>query len=175
MSLVSRCESSASDHKHNGARVSTPLSLPRVYRAAAPQSSPLASGRHEKTVAIFVLDFVSRCITAVLPGPSMRILVCHPEPSESWSVTIVCRAFRGTGRLPSSLFHFLRQCPLGSKHACLYPKSLSHSLFNFGGSDGKESACSVGSIPGLRRSPGAGNGNPLQYSCLENSMDRGAW
>ena len=32
-----------------------------------------------------------------------------------------------------------------------------------------------GSIPGLGRSPGAGNGNPLQYSCLENSMGRGAW
>ena len=33
----------------------------------------------------------------------------------------------------------------------------------------------MGSIPGSRRSPGVGNGNPLQYSCLENSMDRGAW
>ena len=47
-----------------------------------------------------------------------------------------------------------------------------------GGSDGKESACSVGDvglIPGLERSPGEGNGNPLQYSCLENSTDRGAW
>ena len=47
-----------------------------------------------------------------------------------------------------------------------------------GGSEGKESACSVGdpgSIPGWGRSPGEGNGNPLQYSCLENSMDRGAW
>ena len=43
---------------------------------------------------------------------------------------------------------------------------------------GKESACSVGdpgSIPGLRISPGGGHGNSLQYSCLENSMDRGAW
>ena len=43
-----------------------------------------------------------------------------------------------------------------------------------GGSDGKVSACSVGdlcSIPGLGRSPGGGNGNPLQYSCLENPMD----
>ena len=43
-----------------------------------------------------------------------------------------------------------------------------------GGSDGKVSACNVrdpGSIPGLGRSPGEGNGNPLQYSCLENSMD----
>ena len=46
------------------------------------------------------------------------------------------------------------------------------------GSDGKESACNVGDqglIPGLGRSPGVGNGNPLQYSCLENPMDRGAW
>ena len=47
-----------------------------------------------------------------------------------------------------------------------------------GGSGGKESACNVGdlgSIPALGRSPGWGHGNPLQYSCLENSMDRGAW
>ena len=43
---------------------------------------------------------------------------------------------------------------------------------------GKESACNagdLGSIPGLGRSPGEGNGNPLQYSCLENPMDREAW
>ena len=47
-----------------------------------------------------------------------------------------------------------------------------------GDSDGKESACSVGDpglIPGLGRSPVKGNGNPLQYSCLENSNDRGDW
>ena len=46
------------------------------------------------------------------------------------------------------------------------------------GSEGKESAHNTGdpgSSPGLRRSPGGGHGNPLQYSCLENSMDRGAW
>ena len=43
---------------------------------------------------------------------------------------------------------------------------------------GKECACNAGdpgSIPGSGRSPGEGNGNPLQYSCLENPMDRGAW
>ena len=43
---------------------------------------------------------------------------------------------------------------------------------------GKESACdavAAGSIPGSGRSPGEGNGKPLQYSCLENSTDRGAW
>ena len=47
-----------------------------------------------------------------------------------------------------------------------------------GGSDSKESSCNVGdpgSTPGSGRSPGEGNGNPLQYSCLENSMDRVAW
>ena len=52
-----------------------------------------------------------------------------------------------------------------------------YSLFP-GGSDGKVSAYNAGdpgSIPGSGRSPGEGNGNPLQYSCLENPMDRGAW
>ena len=47
-----------------------------------------------------------------------------------------------------------------------------------GSSDGKESACNagdLGSIPGLGRSHGEGNGHPPQYSGLENSMDRGAW
>ena len=47
-----------------------------------------------------------------------------------------------------------------------------------GGSDGKASACNAGapgSIPGSGRSPGEANGNPFQYSCLENPMDRGAW
>ena len=47
-----------------------------------------------------------------------------------------------------------------------------------GGSEVKASACNagdLGSIPGSGRSPGEGNGNPLQYSCLENPMDVGAW
>ena len=47
-----------------------------------------------------------------------------------------------------------------------------------GGSDSKESACNtgdLGSIPGSGRSPGEGNGYPLQYSCPENSMDKGTW
>ena len=60
-------------------------------------------------------------------------------------------------------------------------KNCQHPLHHWGfpgGSDGKASACSAGdldSIPGLGRFPGEGNGNPLQYSCLENSMDGGAW
>ena len=47
-----------------------------------------------------------------------------------------------------------------------------------GGSEGKESTCNAGdsgSIPGLGRSAREGNGNPFQYSCLENPMDRGGW
>ena len=47
-----------------------------------------------------------------------------------------------------------------------------------GGSDGKKSACNAGDlgfIPGSGRPPGEGNDYPLQYSCLENPMDRGAW
>ena len=47
-----------------------------------------------------------------------------------------------------------------------------------GGSDGKVSACNAGDpglIPGLGRSPGEGNGSPLQYPCLESPMDGGAW
>ena len=54
---------------------------------------------------------------------------------------------------------------------------MSYSSFP-GGSDSKESTCNardLDSIPGLGRSPGAGHGNPLQCSCLENSMVRGAW
>ena len=55
---------------------------------------------------------------------------------------------------------------------------LSLSLYFPGGSDAKASAYNagdLGSVPGLGRAPGEGNGNPLQYSCLENPMDREAW
>ena len=54
-----------------------------------------------------------------------------------------------------------------------------HKFASFpGGSDGKASAYNAGdpgSIPVSGRSPGEGNGNPVEYSCLENPMDRGAW
>ena len=63
------------------------------------------------------------------------------------------------------------------------PKLLTSSikeiaLHHPGGSEAKASACNegdLGSIPGSGRSPGEGTGNPLQYSCLENPTDRGAW
>ena len=68
-------------------------------------------------------------------------------------------------------------------HIMLKPsmKDFKHDLTSMGGFPGgsevKASACNVGdlgSIPGSGRSPGEGNGNPLQYSCLENPMDGGA-
>ena len=55
---------------------------------------------------------------------------------------------------------------------------LPHKMCFPGGSNGKEYVCSegdLGSVPGSGRSPGEGNGNPLQCSCLENSTGRGAW
>ena len=61
-----------------------------------------------------------------------------------------------------------------------YRRYLSTTLIVFfpGGSNGKESACNAGDlglVSGSRRSSGERNGYPLQYSCLENSVDRGAW
>ena len=67
------------------------------------------------------------------------------------------------------IFHFLTSvCLIDSMFIWGFP----------GGSEVKASACNVGdlgSILGSGRSPGEGNGNPLQYSCLENPMDGGAW
>ena len=72
---------------------------------------------------------------------------------------------------------FLLRC---KRLLSLFPlfNTYSHAYRFPGGSEGKESACNAvnpGSIPGSGRSPGEGNGNPLQYSCLENPMDGGAW
>ena len=65
----------------------------------------------------------------------------------------------------------------GHRVNCGVGVDITHRGFP-GGSDGKASACNAGdpgSIPGPGKSPGEGNGNPLQYSCLENPVDRGAW
>ena len=70
--------------------------------------------------------------------------------------------------------NFIKKQILGGGNWC----DLSYMKGSASSSDGKASACNAedpGSIPRLGRSPGEGNGNPLQYSCLENSMDKGAW
>ena len=64
-------------------------------------------------------------------------------------------------------------------HRLLHVTCLNYDSRGFpGGTDSKESVCSegdLGSIPGSGRSPGEGNGSPLQYFCLEDPMGRGAW
>ena len=77
---------------------------------------------------------------------------------------------------------FNPEAVLFSENLCMLSFPYKYVFYNAyispGGSYGKESACSaedLGSIPGSGRSPGGGHGNPLQYSGLENSMDRGAW
>ena len=76
------------------------------------------------------------------------------------------------------LHYYLYQLCL-CRHCCYCFLEVTLGLLGFPGSSvSKESACSAGDlglIPGLGRFPGEGNGNPLQYSCLENPMDREAW
>ena len=90
------------------------------------------------------------------------------------------KVFLGRGILES--WQSLSEAPLWTGQGNLRDalrKGSPKAIWGFsGGSDGKASLCSAGdqgSIPGLGRSPGEGNGSPLQYSCLENPMDGGAW
>ena len=86
-----------------------------------------------------------------------------------------------TGNLPKGkhkLPYFLTEEALLFQLMMWWCLKLPGGIGFSGGSVGKESACNAGdldSIPGSGRSPGEGNGNPLQYSCLENPMDRGTW
>ena len=78
-----------------------------------------------------------------------------------------------------SLFHWtLRRLPPKAPEQILGANKNHRNPTAPGASDGKDSICNArepGSIPGTGRSPGGGNGHPLQHSCLENPMDRGAW
>ena len=103
--------------------------------------------------------------------------------SESWELAGTQQNWGSAdlGFCPSTMQGWTNQfpsfCPLIYK---MYEYPPFTHLFEYfpGGSDGKESvynAGDLGSIPGLGRSPGEGNDNPLQYYCLENPMDIGAW
>ena len=93
----------------------------------------------------------------------------------------------GFRRLPSSLAYFSFRRLINNVPVLLFKVlCMANKLLHFnwlplglpGGSDGEESACNTGNpglIPGWRRCPGGGNGSPLQYSCLENPLDKGAW
>ena len=113
---------------------------------------------------------------------ALRILgsfLCNSLPSRFWSLWPL---LLWCPWLPT--FIFSGQCHYCSTTHFLFDLSSNVSLpadtlIGFPGSlDGKESAFNVGDlalIPGWRRSPGGGHANPLQYSCLENPLDRGAW
>ena len=103
----------------------------------------------------------------------------HQSEKWQWSRSVVPDPQRPHGLQPSRL-----PCPwdfpgrsTGVGCHCLL-RMVIQLYIKRDGSDGKASACNVGdldSIPRSGRSPGEGNGYSLQYSCLENSMDRGAW
>ena len=121
---------------------------------------------------IIILICVSPIISAI---EHLSMCLSLQMISSSW-LHCVCRhaAFPQTGG------HSPCQVILSTSGPCWVVYTVtSLVLWGFpGGSDGKESACDAGdpgSIPGLGRSPGEGCGNQIQYSCLENPMDRGAW
>ena len=78
----------------------------------------------------------------------------------------------------SSFRVVLFECVVLYPFLCTFSHMIRIQKGSSGGSDNKESTCNVGdlgSTPGLGRSSGEGNHNPLQYSCLENSMDKRSW
>ena len=126
----------------------------------------------------------------MLSFPRNSYRMC-PSKVEAWTKKDKCRRHRKQGmqsgmgavggwrvegkEMPGANCAPAESNPSGPKGVDVFWRDLSKRQ---SGSDGKKSACNagdLGSISGLRRSPGRGNGNPLQYSCLENPMDRGAW
>ena len=112
------------------------------------------------------------CLLCRLSLYFVHLLICH-QISLSWSICLEYPAHSSL-TLCSALYLFD-----SSDHHLAFCMCLLVYLHCFpGGLEGKESACNAGdqgSIPELGRYPGEENGNPLQYSCLENPMDGRAW
>ena len=111
------------------------------------------------------------------PSPCLNILLYNtgttvvPMPQDCLNRCKVTKTVPGISECPVIVIFFQSLENLGFKGNHLSPVSPLAQLR-------KESSCHVGDqglIPGLGRSPGEGHGNPLQHSCLENPMDRGAW
>ena len=126
-----------------------------------------------------------------LPIPSLWVVPVHqPQASSIVHRTgLATRFIHDIIHVSMSFYQIIPPYPSPTESIRLFYTSVSLLLyfkatilqlyFDFpGGSDGKVSVYNVGdlgSIPGSGRSTGEGNGNPLQYYCLENPMDRGAW
>ena len=126
----------------------------------------------------FVFSLLYRCIAF--------LLISCINPSSNHSFELLIPEFflvYGLVHVKNNKLHFclvnLSFANLICRASTNRPKmGRGNTIFFLGGSDGKESACNVGelgSICGSGRSPGEGNGYPLQYSCLGNLTDRGAW
>ena len=124
--------------------------------------------------------------TWLLPLPGVQRSYLLPPSSRSSSEALSCRkpspqhAYLGeTHHMLCCRHHALDQT--AGLQICPHCRLRSYIFVFEHGSVGKESTCNsgdigdLGSIPGLGRSPGGGNSNQLQYSCLRNPMDRGAW
>ena len=107
-----------------------------------------------------------------------------PGESQGRGSQVGCCLWGRTESDTTEVMQQQQQCLLGSSHKNPFKRTIEvstqedFSLDFPDGLDGKASACTardLGLIPGLGRSPGKGSGNPLQYFCLENSIDRGAW
>ena len=114
---------------------------------------------------LFCLSFLQGIFPTWAPNPGLlhcRCSLLSEPPGKPLQLSDIMLIMSENKIYPVSATCFFRETYLGSP----------------GGSNGEESPCHVGdpgSIPGLGRSPGGGHGNPLQYSCLENPMDGGAW
>ena len=119
-----------------------------------------------KTIALTIWTFVDKVMSLLFNILSRFVIAFFPRSKHlliSWLQLPCAVILKPKKRKICHCFHF---SPI------YLPFDFPHS------SVGKESACNVGDlglIPGLGRSPGEGNGNPLQHSCLENPMDRGSW
>ena len=115
-----------------------------------------------------------------LPNPGIKLVSPVTLPLQADSLLL---SYRGSPPSRSYLNLITSQRPTSENHHTeafnMWIFRGTYSVWGFpGDSDGKESVCSEGdwsSMPGLWRTPGEGNGYPLQSSCLENSMDRGVW
>ena len=112
------------------------------------------------------------------PLPSPSVLHCHLLLLVSclglWSVLFFLNYFNWRIIALYYCDGFLPYISMNRPRVCMCTPILNHI---YASSNGKECACNVGDlglIPRSERSPGEGHGNPLQYSCLDNSMDRGA-
>ena len=131
---------------------------------------------HEQSARQASLSFtISRSLLQLMSTeslmPSNHLIVCHPLlllPSIFPSIRVFSGDLALTCRILKNELRKAERIMVVSRDWEVFP----------GGSVSKESVCNVGdpgSIPGSRRSPGEGNGDTLQDSCLENPMDRGAW